>query len=980
MTLSKHLSWLLCSAAMTVALLLTGTPVRAEHPHPGGARTSLTQYKIDVWQTEQGLPLNTVQSLFQTRDGYLWVGTAGGIARFDGVRFTTFDSIRAPEMASQPVFGFMEDAQGRLWVGHTKGAAVYSEGVFEVAISAEVTGGRRVWSFAQAQDGAVWAATENGLVRWDKGITKIYQQSHGLPTNRLRSLAFDTEGTLWIGTSGGGLVSFTGEQFKVYNPGNGFPHLEVRSVLADPKGGIWAATAGGGLAHVRHGNIQTYTVADGLPTDQLTTLARDPQGSLWIGTWGSGVSRFSDGRFTSISIAGGLAGEHIWSLQIDREGSVWVGTWVGGLNRLRNRPFMVQGTPEGLSGDNTRSVLHTRNGVTWVGTAGGGLSRIEGDRVKTLRKKDGLPSDDISSLVEDQDGSLWIGTYTAGVARLNTAGRLEVFGTAQGLPHAEVRALYQDSKGVVWAGTRAGLARFDAKAFRSMREEGAPAEGVTTLLEDRSGTLWIGTTGQGLYRLRDGKFSKLTTQDGLLSNWIMSLHEDTASSLWIGTSGMGLNRLRDGKLGSIRPTDGLWDGSALTILEDRNGHFWMTCNRGFYSVPRSELDSFVEGRLGKVNSTGYGPGDALRSTSFAGGLQPAGGVDAQGNVWLPSANGLVIVDPLHLPGSGQPPAVTIESVLVDGVDQPTTSSVVMPPGSVPLAIRYTAMTLLHADRVRFRYLVEGLSRDWVDAGRSREAAFPALPHGQYRLRVGASIDGQRWSELENGLPITVLPFVYQTAWFRALAALATVGAIALLFRLRTQGLRRRQLEMERLVAQRTEELRLANEHLSRLSFSDAVTGLSNRRRFDEALEQEWRRAARTQTPLAVVMADIDSFKQYNDTLGHPQGDQCLAAVADVFVQTVGRAGDLAARYGGEEFVVLIPNTDHAGAMAIAENLRAACEARAIAHPNSPAGPVVTISLGVASCIPSEDISPTFLVSEADTALYRAKLEGRNRVR
>jgi diguanylate cyclase (GGDEF)-like protein len=492
--------------------------------------------------------------------------------------------------------------------------------------------------------------------------------------------------------------------------------------------------------------------------------------------------------------------------------------------------------------------------------------------------------------------------------------------------------------------------------------------------------LWFGTPGQGLYRLREGNFTTLTTTDGLVSNWIMSLHEDAASSLWIGTSGMGLNRLRDGKLGSVRPTDGLWDGSALTILEDRTGHFWMTCNRGFYSVPRAELDAFLEGRLAKVTSTGYGPGDALRSTSFAGGLQPAGGMDASGHLWLPSANGLVVVDPLHLPGTGEPPAVSIENVLVDGVSQPTAADVTLPPGSAPLAIRYTAMTLLNADRVRFRYQVEGLTRDWVDAGRSREAAFPALPHGTYRLRVGATIDGRRWSELKDGFAITVRPYLYQTTWFQALAALATMGGIVALFHLRTRSLRRRQMEMERLVAQRTEELRLANEHLLRLSFSDATTGLANRRRFDEALEQEWRRAARTQTPLAIVMADIDSFKQYNDTLGHPQGDKCLAAVADVFLQAVGRAGDLAARYGGEEFVVLIPGTDHAGALSIAEALRSACEARAIAHPNSPTGPVVTISLGVASCIPADDLSPTFLVSEADTALYRAKLEGRNRVR
>lgn len=973
MTLPKLLTGLLGVLALAglLAPAAAGTPI-------GEPTKSLSQYKVDSWQTEQGLPLNTVQSIFQTRDGYLWVGTAGGLSRFDGVRFTSFDAVQAPDMASQPIFGFMEDAQGNLWIGNTKGASVYRNGNFQVAIPSEVTASRRVWAFAQATDGAVWAATENGLVRWDKGVIKLYQQADGLPTNRLRSLVFDREGILWIGTSGGGLVSFSAGQFKTLNPTNGFPHLEVRSVLADPKGGVWAATAGGGLAHVDHGLVKTYTTADGLPTDQLTMLARDAQGALWIGTWGAGVSRFSDGRFTSISTAGGLAGEHIWSLQVDREGSVWIGTWVGGLNRLRDRPFTVFGTPEGLSGDNTRSVLHARNGVTWVGTAGGGLNRIEGHQTTSLRKKDGLPADDVSSLMEDHEGSLWVGTYTAGVARLRN-GKIDTFGMAQGLPHAEIRVLFQDSKGVVWAGTRAGLARFDGKAFAAVREPGAPLEGVSNILEDRSGTLWFGTPGQGLYRLRDGVFSTLTTADGLVSNWIMALYEDGASSLWIGTSGQGLNRLRDGQLAAIRPLDGLWDGSALTILEDTTGHLWMTCNRGFYRVSRAELDAFAEKRITKVTSKGYGPGDALRSTSFAGGLQPAGGIDARGHVWLPSASGLVIVDPLHLPGSGKPPAVSLESVRVDGVIQTNGTEVILPPGSVPLSIRYTAMTLLNADRARFRYQLDGITRDWMDAGRNREASFPALPHGTYRFRVAASIDGQHWSESDHALPIVVQPYFYQTAWFMVLALLATLGAIVALFRFRTHSLRARHAEMERLVAQRTEELRLANEHLSRISFIDALTGLANRRRLDEAVEHEWRRACRSHTALAVVIADIDHFKQYNDTLGHPQGDRCLVAVAEVFLQSLGRAGDLAARYGGEEFVVLMPGADHAAATAFAESLRTACEARAIAHPASSVGPVVTISLGVASCIPFEDMSPSYLFAEADAALYRAKQTGRNRV-
>ena len=967
-----------CFAAGLALALITAMGAQAQVASLGNLAQALTQYKMDGWQTEQGLPLNTVQTLLQTRDGYLWVGTGAGLARFDGHHFTTFDPTSQADIASKPIFGLMEDTQGKLWIGHSRGAVVYENGGVQTVISSDVTAGRRVWAFAQDRDGVVWAATENGLLRWDKGQTRLYQQAEGLPTLRLRTLAFDRDGVLWIGTSGGGLVSMANGRFQVFDPAHGFAHAQVRSVVADPQGGIWAATAGGGLVHVDHGVFKTYTMADGLPTDQLTHLAYDKQGALWIGTWGAGVSRMLNGRFTSISTAGGLAGNQIWSVLSDREGSIWVGTWVGGLNRLRNRSFVVLGTPEGLSHDNTRSVLHGRNGVTWIATAGGGLNRLEAGRITTWTRKNGLPTDEISSLMEDQSGALWMGTYTAGIARLDK-GRIETFGVAQGLPDVEVRAMLQDRSGTLWVGTQSSLARFNGQRFEAVGEPGAPKEGVTTILEDRQGTLWFGTPGNGLVRMRDGVFKTLTKADGLVSNWVMALYEDADATLWIGTNGEGMNRLKDGKLTDIRAKNGLWDGMALSILEDDGGNLWMTCNRGFYKIARAELNAFVQGQISKVQSTGFGPGDALRGMTFAGGLQPASAKDARGQLWFPSSNGLVIVDPTHLPNSAKPPVVQLENAVVDGVSISVNADIVLPPGSVPLSIAYAAMTLQNAERVRFRYQMAGMTRGWVDAGQSRVAAFPALPQGNYVFQVAASLDGKTWSEGNKALHVTVKPFFYQTTWFIALMVLLAVVGVVALFRLRTHQLRARQLQMENLVTQRTEELRQANEHLSHLSYMDALTGLANRRRFDEALAVEWRRACRSHTPLAVVIADIDGFKLYNDVLGHVEGDKCLAQVAAIFSQVVARAGDLAARYGGEEFVVLMPGASQEAAHAVAEGLRIACEALAIVHPAAPVGPTITLSLGVASCMPAEGQSPQDLVAQADAALYRAKQEGRNRV-
>jgi ligand-binding sensor domain-containing protein len=760
------------SAALFVTLVFSA--LRAEALDPARA---LTQYQNDHWQTEQGLPQSTVQALVQTRDGHLWIGTMGGLARFDGIRFTTFDAHAIPELGAGSIRGLMEDAEGNLWIGRAGAAVLYKDGRFQIAFGEAVTGGASVWSFCQAADGAVWAATYNGLVRWTKGTTQVFRQADGLPTNRLRTVAFDRDGVLWIGTTGGGLVSYAGGRFVTLRPGNGFPHAEVRAVVPDPEGGIWAATAGGGLARVLHGRITTYTVADGLPTNQLSALALDAQGTLWIGTWGAGLCRMRAGRFSSLSSAGGLLADQVWSLHADREGSLWIGSWVDGLSRLRDRRFLVFGVPEGLSHDNTRSVLAARDGAMWVATAGGGVNRIEGERITTLRKKDGLPADDASSLCEDRDGALWIGTYTAGLARLK-GGRFTTFGVEAGLPGVDVRVIYQDRARTIWVATAAGLARFDGHRFVAVDGQGARLDGIIAILEDRAGTLWFGTSGEGLIRLRDGVFRILTTKDGLGSDRIMALHEDERGSLWIGTGGGGIARLRDDRIVSIRSSNGLWDDFAETILEDRQGSLWMTCNRGFFRVARHELDQFADGHITEVTSVGYGASDTLRNTSFSGGQSPSGAVDAHGRLWLPSYKGLVIVDPSNVPASNGPPAVLVEEITANGKAQTPGQAILLPAGFATLTIRYTAKTLVDADRIVFRWRLDGLSGDWVDAGTRREAFYTGLAHGTYRFQVAASVDGKVWSAPSAPFEFTIRPFFHQTVWFVLLVVAVGVGGVA----------------------------------------------------------------------------------------------------------------------------------------------------------------------------------------------------------
>lgn len=300
------------------------------------------------------------------------------------------------------------------------------------------------------------------------------------------------------------------------------------------------------------------------------------------------------------------------------------------------------------------------------------------------------------------------------------------------------------------------------------------------------------------------------------------------------------------------------------------------------------------------------------------------------------------------------------------------------PGRRLVEIRYAASTLRPPELVRFRFRLDGFDADWLDVGTRRAAYYAGLPPGRYRFRVQSRVGEGEWGRESDGLELVLKPAFHQVWWIRALVALLALSGVALFFRSRTARLKRRHDELERLVGERTDALREANERLSELSFTDALTGIPNRRRFDEALDAEWKRAIRFGHPLSLVLADIDFFKRYNDTLGHPAGDRCIVEVARVLTTNARRAGDLAARFGGEEFALLLPATGGADAALVAERTRAALEALAMPHPDG-AAPVVTASLGVATFVPESDGDPERLVATADAALYRAKREGRNRV-
>lgn len=813
--------WLLRAAAIATLFFPAAAP--ALDP----ARKT-TQYVVDVWTQDQGLPQNAVNAITQTRDGYVWLGTEEGLVRFDGVRFTVFDRRTTPELRTSFVNALHEDRAGDLWIGTFGGGLVrLRKGRFELFTKEQGLRSDRIRWITEDGAGTLWVATGGGgLARFGNGRFTALTVKDGLGNDRVWSAVADARGRLFIGTYGGGLSVLEGGTLSSRSLGASSRASLVRPTCLGADGSLWVGTDGAGLFQVAAaGGVRAFGVPEGLPSLSIRALVTDRDGNLWIGTDGAGLFRYRDGRFLPFTARDGLPNDGVLSLFEDREGNLWVGT-AGGVVRLRNGRFVNLTTRDGLGSDVTRAVLEDHAGALWVGTTGGGVTRFEvgpGGAATTLRVSDGLASDLVFSLHEDRAGRLWIGTDGAGVNVLEK-GRLRRLTTADGLVNDRVRALCGDRDDAVWLGTVSGLSRYADGRFTSYEpKDGLPGNSVRVLLQGRDGAVWIGTDGGGLGRFRNGTFQRWSTGDGLSSPRVFSLHEDANGSLWIGTSGGGLNRLSNGTLRAITSANGLHDDVVFQIVEDAGGYLWMTCNRGVFRVARDELDAFADGRLPAVTSRVFGRTDGMASAECNAGSP--GGIRARdGRILIPTIRGVASIDPSTLASRAAAPNVLVEELTVDGRLVPRDGDVRLEPGTERLELRYTATRLVVPQNARFRYRLEGFDRAWVDAGTRRSATYTNLHHGPYRFRVIAANEDGVWNEEGASLAFSLTPFVYQRAWFRALCALAVAAAAFGLHRLRMSRLEARERELAQVVAERTvelkqrsEELQNAQEQIERLS-------------------------------------------------------------------------------------------------------------------------------------------------------------------
>jgi PAS domain S-box-containing protein len=773
---------------------------------------AVTQYAIKTWQEDHGLPGGGLFSLAQTPDSYLWIGTSAGLVRFDGVRFVPV-SVQAGRGFGEGTAAQVYADEDTLWIRN-----IYRELIaFKSGTATREAGPTGdpefVYAMAPARDGGLWIMTQtNGLYRFAQGR---FAQPIPLGFADAATVREDKAGVVWIGTRGQGLIRVDHGRVKRYGVADGLPSGVVQALASDDQRGLWIGTSSG-LSLLKDGKLTTYTARDGLAGDSITALLVDRDANLWIGTQG-GLNRWRDGRCSRLTQREGLSDDDVRALLEDHEGNVWVAGG-GGLTRLSDSVFTTYGVAEGLPSGTVQTITEGKDGGIWIGTLSTGIARLTG-RVATRLSVTALDRRSIISIHEGRDGSVWVATDDRRLFRVRGGAVSDLTPLQQTAP-AKFPWMFEDERGLVLASSMRGLGRIEAGRFVPLHPRGPTGYYVYAGQRGAGGDLWL-ATNRGLMRVRQGGYTLFAKADGLAADRVFGLLADADGTLWLATQG-GLTCFREGEPPrSLTEREGLPTNHLRVVLRDSRGDLWLSAMGHVFRITRQEVEAWLAGKTGVVTPVRYDTYDGLRTTEVPTGAQSGRGLrSADGRLWFVTAKGLSVVDPARsVVASDAPPSVRIEEVSVNDIPERRAE---YPPGAGDLTVRYTALSFRAPVKLTFRYRLEGLSDQWLNAHSERVARFSNLAPGRYTFRVVVESRDRSWPAQEASFSFLLKPHWFQTWWWYGLLVLLAALGAGGLYRWRLRSLRARQEELGRRVEERTARLeeetsehRLTAERLQR---------------------------------------------------------------------------------------------------------------------------------------------------------------------
>jgi len=756
------------------------------------------QYHYNVWTAEDGLPQNEIRGIAQTPDGYLWIATLDGLARFDGVRFTLFNRSNTRGIASNLFGGMLETPNGDLWLpAEGRQLTRYHNGTFQ-------TFDVSVQGITSDDNGHIWIMEHGKISQWNDTAARFLDATPAQPQLKYHILQWQNSGFWTVDRDR--IYCFEKGNLVNYPLPRAIKPEAIGLVAADQDYNLWLETRDGGHLRISHDGASGPLLNSGSPA---TYSLVDANGHTWSISVGPHLSQTI--QFQS---SGQMAQLGFTRFYEDHEKNLWLGTEGQGLYRLQRQSIQVLSKDEGLGSGNIYPIFQDRDGAVWIGAWASGVARYAQGKFTNFTPADGLPSPLPTAIAQGQDGRIWVGSH--GGLRILVGKHFELPPGPQLPPETLVEAIYQDRAGILWFGTSTGLVSYrDGQQHLFTVRDGLATNDVRTIIADQEGGLWIGGYG-GLTHFQNGKFSHWTERDGLPSNTVRSLYEDSAGVLWIGTYDGGLGRLKDHKFTRYTEQQGLFSNGVFQILEDAAGRLWMTSNHGIYRVSKEELNQYAAGTRESISSIPYGKADGLLTVECNGGLWPAGTKTSDGKLWFPTQNGVAIIDTNDIRQDTQPPPVVIESLIVDSVPVPVSGTLRLNPGSENVQIQYTALSFIHSDQIHFRYRLEGLQSQWVEAGSRRAAYYSHIPPGKYTFHVLASSSDGLWNLEGKSLTFTVLAPFYRTWWFVAILLLTFLGLSYVTWLHRIAQLQHKQLlqqafSQKLIASQENERKRIAAE-------------------------------------------------------------------------------------------------------------------------------------------------------------------------
>ena len=766
----------------------------------------ISQFSCRTWSRQSGLPVNGINAITQSKDGYLWFGTSVGIVRFDGVEFKLVDLSSISEIRNGIVTSLYPARGGGLWVGLENSSFGFYDGqTFSFR-------GRDAWgqtdmyvhSIVESKDGTLWFAAERGAERLTPSNNFEDVLLVGSSTNESLNVLCgyeDLQGRQWFGTANQGVYFWQDGKITKLADTN-LDEAGVLSIAEDLDGQIWVGTKQG--LHCYDSHLQPKDIPP--LWSEIRALLVDRQGVLWIGTSGDGLARYQRGDYEFLKKTDGLASDYVRALAEDQEGNLWVGTR-DGVSQLAEVKFPIQPAAGDPTVKDALTVSASARGGVWMGSSKG--ASYFDPKTKSYTALTGLPNPYAKRIFESSAGNLYVVCGTQNLTVFSGGNAVANF-----VADSMVVGLAEDTQGVVVSVGphlyRAGTNYFLPYVFN----EGQSPDfyWIMNLITSRDGAIWV-ACGNGIWRVKDGD-----AQSFLPTKRVMWICEDDAGVIWAGSM-TGIIRIKNGQTQFISRKQGLFDDNIYSIVPDNSGNLWVDSGRGIFRVTRKNMNDYADGKTNRVECTVYDGLEAVKTTDKTV-QEHVGCKTLDGRIWFPSPKGVVVIDPAHILTNQIAPPVEIDSVRANGNGFPTRGRVIVPPGKGELEFRFNALSFIAPEKIHYRYQLVGYDKEWVDAAGRRLAFYTNLKPGHYSFHViAANADGV-WNETGDSVELELQPHFSQTGWFYFICVASGIAALTgiyawrvRLFKRKQQALQKNRDLLEKEVHKRTAELAESNTSL-----------------------------------------------------------------------------------------------------------------------------------------------------------------------